>query len=43
MKLGPTFEKIGMVEMGEICMASPAIANGTLYFRTRGHVVAIGE
>ena len=28
--------------LGEICMASPAISRGTIYFRTRGHVVAIG-
>jgi hypothetical protein len=29
--------------MGEICMATPAISEGTLFFRTRGHVVAIAE
>jgi hypothetical protein len=27
--------------MGEICMASPAISGGVLYFRTQSHVVAV--
>jgi hypothetical protein len=29
--------------MGEICMATPAISEGTLFFRTQGHLVAIAE
>ena len=29
-------------EMGETCMATPAISNGTLFFRTRGKLVAVG-
>ncbi len=28
--------------MGEICMATPALADGTLFYRTREEVVAIG-
>ncbi|MFT7680269.1 MAG: outer membrane protein assembly factor BamB [Planctomycetota bacterium] len=28
--------------LGEECMASPAISSGVLYFRTRGHLLAIG-
>jgi hypothetical protein len=28
--------------MGEICMATPAISEGALFFRTQGHVVAVG-
>ncbi len=28
-------------EMGEVLMATPAIANGTLFVRTLGHVYAI--
>ena len=30
-------------EMGETCMATPAISAGKLYIRSRHHVVAIGE
>ena len=28
-------------DLGEVVLATPAIAGGTLYFRTRDHVVAI--
>jgi outer membrane protein assembly factor BamB len=30
-------------KLGEICMASPALVNGALYFRTRDHLIAIGD
>jgi outer membrane protein assembly factor BamB len=40
-KAGPTFSLIAKNPMGEVCMASPAIADGTLYFRTKSHVLAI--
>jgi outer membrane protein assembly factor BamB len=30
-------------ELGETCMATPAISDGVLYFRTRGKLVAIGR
>ena len=42
-KAGPEFELVETNEMGEIVMATPAISDGVLYFRTRGHVVAIAE
>jgi outer membrane protein assembly factor BamB len=42
LRAGTTFETIAVNEMGETCMATPALAGGTLYVRTRGHVVAIG-
>jgi hypothetical protein len=29
--------------MGEVLMPTPAIAEGTLYFRTRSRVVAVGN
>ena len=29
--------------LGETCLATPAISDGTLYFRTRHHLIAIGE
>ncbi|MBO0797755.1 MAG: PQQ-binding-like beta-propeller repeat protein [Blastocatellia bacterium] len=40
-KAGPKFELLSQNEMGEICMATPAISEGTIFFRTQGHVVAI--
>jgi outer membrane protein assembly factor BamB len=42
-KAGAKFELLARNEMGEICMATPAISEGTLFFRTQGHVVAISE
>jgi len=42
-KAGPAFEILATNRMGETCMATPAISAGTLYFRTRRHVVAISE
>ena len=41
-KAGPRFELVSKNAMGEICMASPAISGGVLFFRTEAHVVAIG-
>jgi outer membrane protein assembly factor BamB len=40
-KAGSKFELLAENRMGEIAMASPAISEGALFFRTRGHVVAI--
>jgi len=42
-KAGPVFEQVAMNKMGEITMASPAVSSGVIYYRTRGHLVAIGE
>jgi outer membrane protein assembly factor BamB len=39
---GPEFKLLGANEMGEICMATPAISQGALFFRTRHHLTAIG-
>ncbi len=41
-KTGPAYERLAINAMGEICMATPAISEGRLYFRTRGHLVAVG-
>lgn len=43
LKAGRSFEVVARNDMGESCMATPAIAAGTLYVRTRGHVYAIGS
>lgn len=39
----PEFEILATNELGETCLSTPAISDGTLYFRTRHHVMAIGE
>jgi len=42
-KAGPEFKLLGVNEMNETCIATPAISKGTLFFRTRHHIVAIAE
>jgi len=42
-KAGPEFKLTGINKMNEICMATPAISRGILFFRTRQHLVAISE
>jgi outer membrane protein assembly factor BamB len=42
-KAGPQFELLSQNTLGEVCMATPAISEGTLYFRTRGHLVAVRD
>ena len=37
------FRVVATNRLGETCLASPAIADGNLLFRTRGHLVAIGN
>lgn len=41
-KAGTQFKVLATNPMGEVCMATPAISQGTLFFRTQGHLVAIG-
>ena len=41
LKAGPKFQLLATNQMGEVCMATPAISEGMLLFRTQGHVVAI--
>jgi outer membrane protein assembly factor BamB len=43
LKAGPKFEVLAVNSLGETCMATPAISEGALYFRTREHLVAIAE
>jgi len=42
-KAGRTFELLAHNRNGEITMASPAIAGDMLVYRTRGHLLALGE
>lgn len=42
-KAGPTYEVLAKNSLGEITMATPAISDGVLYFRTQKHLVAVGD
>ncbi len=42
-RTGPTFELLAVNSMDEVTMATPAISEGTIYFRTRSHLVAVGS
>ena len=42
-KAGPAYELLATNPLGEVAMATPAISEGTLLFRTRNHLVAVGE
>ena len=37
------FTVLATNKMNEVCMATPAISEDTIFFRTQGHVVAVGE
>lgn len=40
-KAGPAFEQLAVNSLGEVAMATPAISGGTIFFRTRNHLVAV--
>src|SRR5262249_50657299 len=42
-RAGPKFEILAKNAMGEICMATPAISEGMLIFRTQHQIVAVAE
>ncbi len=42
-RAGPTFELLAENPLGEIAMATPAVSEGVLYYRTRHHLVAIAD
>jgi outer membrane protein assembly factor BamB len=41
-KAGPTFELLAVNEVGDLCMPTPAIANGMLLVRSQHHLWAFG-
>lgn len=43
LKPGPSFTVLATNRIGEICMATPAISEGTIFFRAQGHVIAIAS
>ena len=42
-KAGTAYELLATNPLGEVAMATPAISEGAFLFRTRGHLVSIGE
>jgi outer membrane protein assembly factor BamB len=40
---GTKHEVVAKNDVGEIIMATPAVADGTIYFRTKDHLVAVRE
>ena len=42
-KAGPTFELLATNKMGEVVIATPAIADGMLIIRGLSRVIAVGE
>ncbi|MGH9943498.1 MAG: PQQ-binding-like beta-propeller repeat protein [Pyrinomonadaceae bacterium] len=42
-KAGPKYELLSTNAMGEVCMATPAISDGTLYVRAQRHLYAVAE
>jgi outer membrane protein assembly factor BamB len=40
---GPEYRLLAVSDLRETCLATPAICDGTIFFRTKGHVVAIGR
>ena len=43
LKVGPKFELLHVNDLAEKLFASPALVEGRWYFRTNGHLQAIGE
>ena len=41
-KAGPVYELLATNPLGEVAMATPAISEGAMIFRTRSHLVSIG-
>ncbi len=43
LKAGPTYELMAQNDLGEICMATPAITDGIIFFRTINQIIAISR
>ncbi len=43
LKAGPTYELMAQNNLGEICMATPAITDDIIFFRTINHLIAISD
>jgi len=42
-KDGDTFQVLAEIPMNDICMTSPAITDGMIFFRTQHHLIAVGK
>jgi outer membrane protein assembly factor BamB len=42
-KAGPEFELLAINELGDVCMATPAISGGTLFMRSQHFLFALGR
>lgn len=42
LKAGPSFELLATNDMAESTLATPALSEGAIYWRTQGHVLAVG-
>lgn len=40
---GREYLEVSINELGDNCLATPAISNGTLYFRTQGSLLAVAD
>lgn len=43
LKAGPAYELLAQNDLEEICMATPAITDGIIFFRTINHLIAVSE
>jgi hypothetical protein len=43
LKAGPTFEVVGENQMTESVLATPAISEGALIYRTQSHVMSVRQ
>jgi outer membrane protein assembly factor BamB len=43
LKADAQFEVLAQNPLGEVCLSTPAISEGLMFFRTEGHVVAVGQ
>jgi hypothetical protein len=43
LQVGPTPKVVATNSLGEVCMATPAISEGVIYFRGRRHLIAVGK
>ena len=40
---GPEYQLLSKNSMGDLCMATPAISDGILFFRTKNYLIAVSE
>jgi outer membrane protein assembly factor BamB len=43
LKEGPAYELLAQNDLGEICMATPAITDGIIFFRTINQLIAVSK